>query len=346
MYRFTWWIIISVFFFVLGSVENTFSQQNQENTSGNAAAVVSEKASSLADKELAEMNFSEEKENALPNNVPDKNLSENAKKEKEHLLTILDLIQKGGFLMWPIGVMSLLVVAFGLERFVALRAYFVAPRRLFNKVDALSREKADPREIYNVCCQHPSSSANIIKSALMKVGRPVMEIQSVIQEAKDNEAEKLFGNVRILVLAATITPLIGLLGTVIGMIEAFMVTAQLNAATTIGVNRAEQLSQGIYIALVTTCAGLSVAIPAAILAHWYEGRIVKLFHIIDRKLLRFSVYLTEVEGRVHVTPEQYTAYYEAAKSVKRGKKSSADKEQEKVPSAESDAVSSRKGKKR
>ncbi len=275
-----------------------------------------DEAVARAEEELRGVKISPEAENAAAGaETPAEGGEEAARAVKNP--TLLELIRMGGWMMYPIGFMSLLVVGVGLERFVALHLAFVAPRRFFRQLDAMSVEKTDPRKIYNLCRQYPSAASRIVAAALTKVGRPMLEVQGTLQEANDNEAQRMFGNVRILILAATITPLMGLLGTVIGMIEAFMVTANMDA-TVAGVNRASQLSGGIYQALITTCAGLMVAIPAAILAHWYEGRIQRIFLNVDQKLTRFVVYLADVEGKVHVTPEQYEAYYEASRRVASG----------------------------
>lgn len=228
------------------------------------------------------------------------NSVENGIKEKTEKITVLELIGKGGPLMWVIGLMSLLVVGFALERFIYLRRIFVVPSGLIREVNALIAHNAPPTEIYGVCKRYHSAASNVMKEMLRKTGRPVMEVDMIQQEAKSREATRLYGNVQFLVMASAVTPLIGLLGTVIGMIQAFFATATMNAHSAVGVNKAELLSQGIYTALVTTCAGLVVAIPAAILAHWYELRIISLFRMMDRQLLRFTAYLESLEGKYSV----------------------------------------------
>ena len=225
---------------------------------------------------------------------------ENAKGKE---LSILDLLKSGGVLMIPIAFMSVLVVMVGLERFFGLWSCFVLPRSLMHHVDVQVSAKADPRAIYALCRRNHSALSNVIQAALFKAGRPMPEVQQAIEQAKENEANRLYSRVRWLALAASVTPLIGLLGTVVGMIQAFMATA-----STVGIHKAEMLSEGIYIALVTTCAGLAVAIPAAILAHWYEGKIQRLFYRMDQKLINFVSYLEDLEGRVHLAPSAYKAY--------------------------------------
>ena len=226
-----------------------------------------------------------------------------SKAESEKELSILDLIKSGGVLMIPIGIMSVLVVMVGLERFFGLCSWVVLPRWLMHNVDVQVSAKADPRAIYALCRRNHSALSNVIQAALFKAGRPMPEVQNAIEQAKENEANRLYSRVRFLVLAASVTPLIGLLGTVVGMIQAFMATA-----STVGIHKAEMLSEGIYLALITTCAGLAVAIPAAILAHWYEGKIQRLFYRMDQKLINFIAYLEVLEGKVHLTPTAYKAY--------------------------------------
>ena len=217
-------------------------------------------------------------------------------------IKLLDLMVRGGLLMLPIAAMSLLVVMFGLERMLGLRRRKVLPPRLINGLATMASRQGgfDPRRAYKLCQQYPSTAANVIRAMLLKVGRPPTEIEHAVSEASQREAARLYINVRWLSLAAGITPLLGLLGTVWGMIEAFFATANLP----VGANKAEHLAQGIYKALVTTFAGLAVAIPAAILAHLFEGRIQRLFRQLDERLLELLPQLERFEGRVRVTREQ------------------------------------------
>ncbi len=221
--------------------------------------------------------------------------------EVQEQINLLELLRKGGGLMIPIGLMSFLVVVFGFERFMGLRRRKVLPDDLTDGIARLTGEPGgfDPRKAYKLCQQYPSAAANVIKSMLLKVGRPQTEVEHAVSEASDREAARLYSNVRWLSLAAGVTPLLGLLGTVWGMIQAFFVTANLPT----GVNKAEHLAKGIYVALVTTFAGLAVAIPAAILAHWFEGRIQKLFRQLDETLLGLMPQLERFEGRLRANKD-------------------------------------------
>lgn len=187
------------------------------------------------------------------------------------LRTLWELFLAGGPLMWPITAMSLVVVAFGIERAIALRRGRFVPRTLATRLREIAAgASVDARGLSALCTAHPSVLATVVSTALARVGRPLPEIEQSVEAAESREASRLYANVRPIGLAVTITPLLGLLGTVQGMILAFYTTANLEA----GANRAAELASGIYLALITTFAGLCVAIPAAVIAHWLEGRIL------------------------------------------------------------------------
>lgn len=215
--------------------------------------------------------------------------------------TLWELFLAGGFLMWPIVAMSVIVVAFGLERLWALRRGRFVPRRLVDGLDRLTAEAAfDPRKAYRLCQEHPSSLATVIKALLEKIGRPLPEVEHAVEAAKEREASRLYANIRPISLAVTVTPLLGLLGTVQGMILAFYTTANLDA----GANRAAELAQGIYVALITTFAGLCVAIPAAMIAHFLEGRILAGFRRVDDVVASILPLVERYENKGRVTPAQ------------------------------------------
>lgn len=228
--------------------------------------------------------------------------SESAGSGEPTRINLLDLLRKGGYLMAPIGLMSLIVVTFGGERFLGLRRRRVTPPALIRQLGELADRKGglDPREAYRLCQRYPSTAAKVIGTMLLRLGRPHAEVEHAVAEASQREAGRLFANVRWLVLAATVTPLLGLLGTVWGMIDAFFHTANL----AIGANKSQVLAEGIYVALVTTFAGLAVAIPAAVLAHYFEGRIQKLFRELDETVLDILPQLERFEGRLRVSHSQ------------------------------------------
>lgn len=210
-------------------------------------------------------------------------------------INVFELARQGGIFMYPIYVLSLVAVGVSIERWFGLRQGRVLPARLVEQLGQLGSSKTgfDPRRAYRVCQENPSSAATVIKAMLLKVGRPHSEVEHAVQEASEREANRIYGNIRWLNLAASVAPLIGLLGTVQGMIVAFHQTTVLDP----GANKAVELANGIYTALVTTFGGLSVAIPASIFAHYYEGRIQGLFHQIDELLFNLLPQIERFENR-------------------------------------------------
>jgi biopolymer transport protein ExbB len=194
-------------------------------------------------------------------------------------IPVLDLLVRGGWLMLPIGLMSVVVVALGVERALALRRSRILPAPLAASLEEMAdRQPTDPLSLRRLCERFPSSAARVIEAVLHKLGRPMSELERSVSEAAQREADRMYTNVRTLNLASTITPLLGLLGTVWGMIQAFIATANMP----IGSSKGQALAEGIYVALVTTFAGLSVAIPAAVLAHLFESRILRLMRDVEQ----------------------------------------------------------------
>jgi len=268
-------------FLVLGLVFSTSQTAPAQQTEPSADAPRDE---NLPDGHQARIDAARQKAQVdLAGENPEKQQQAQPLPVEARRIDLLELMMAGGHLMWPILAMSLLVVTLGVERALALRRRKVLPPDLMGALEkpAQRTKGLDPRQIRELCRQYPSTAANVIRVMLRKIDRPHAEVEHAVSEASDREAARLYANVRWLSLAAGISPLLGLLGTVWGMIHAFFATANLPT----GANKAEILAQGIYMALVTTFAGLSVAIPAAVLAHLFEGRIQKLFRQLDETLL-------------------------------------------------------------
>jgi len=211
-------------------------------------------------------------------------------------INILQLAIQGGIFMIPIAALSLLAATMIVERLIGLRRQRVLPYALLDGLETLSNAAGgfDPRKAYRLCQQHPSAAASVVRALLLKVGRPLAEVEHTVAEASEREADRLYRNVRWLNLAAALAPLLGLLGTVQGMIIAFHQTTILEP----GQNKSIILAEGIYTALVTTFAGLVVAIPSALFSHYFEGRIQSLFHEIDELVFNLLPQIERYEGRM------------------------------------------------
>ena len=224
--------------------------------------------------------------------------------ESEQAVPGIDLLEMaspevGGIFMYPIYFFSFVVVLFAIERTLALRRRKVVPRELIESFGDLANAQPgfDPRKAYRLCQQYPSTASNVIRAVLLKIGRPHSEVEQSVVMANEREAAKLYTNIRPLNLAASAAPLLGLLGTVQGMIMAFYATAHLPD----GANKAQFLAQGVYVALITTFAGLCVAIPAVCVAHYLEGTIQKRFREIDELIYNLLPQLERYEGKLRVS---------------------------------------------
>jgi biopolymer transport protein ExbB len=184
---------------------------------------------------------------------------------------------RGGYLMWPILLCSIVSITFGLERLISLRTRRVlAPslvRRLLRRLDAGDIDRTGAIEL---CRSHRSAMAAVLLSAMRHWGRPTIEIERAIQDASQREATRLRRNLRGLQGAANLATLLGLLGTIVGMIQAFN-----QVAVAKGLGRAELLANGIAQALLTTVGGLVVAIPSLFLYNYFAGKAERLVYELD-----------------------------------------------------------------
>lgn len=222
--------------------------------------------------------------------------------EKQEGINFLSLLFRGGWFMIPLALLSLLVVAISIERFLVLRRERLFPAELVNQLGLLSQSPGglDPREAYKLCQAHPSSASRIFRNTLVKVGRPHQEVETALKDSGQREATRLAQLGSWLSLAAAVAPLIGLLGTVWGITQAFYDTTNLP----VGADRAEALGEGIYTALVTTMCGLLIAIPAAVLAHYFENKIINTTNDIEEMVSSLLPQLERYEGQVRFTENE------------------------------------------
>lgn len=213
--------------------------------------------------------------------------------------SVWDLTVQGGIFMIPLFLISIVVVAYAIERFVGLRGKKILPPKLLVAIQQLNTDDngIDPKQAYQVCQQHPSPLANVIRTAILKIGRPHSELEQAVQDAVGREADEMSDNLRPINVSASVAPLIGLLGTVQGMILAFMVTS---ATTATGAAKAQELASGIYAALVTTFAGLCIAIPAVLIASWLESRIDRLLRDMEDVFLEILPQFERFEGKLRI----------------------------------------------
>jgi len=182
---------------------------------------------------------------------------------------MFEVFEKGGFLMYPIFVCSLLAVTIFFERMFYLKSVKTRGKRFVGRVKNLVKKGSIELAI-SACRKSPTPISQIMLAGLMKYGRSREEIKEAIEDSANQEIPLLEKNLSFLSTIGNITPLLGLLGTVFGMIKAF------NVIAVMGVGKPEALAGGISMALLTTAFGLSVAIPTIVIYNYLAHRVDKL----------------------------------------------------------------------
>jgi len=207
--------------------------------------------------------------------------------------TVYELLEQGGYIMYPIYLLSVVMVAFAIERAVSLRrGRILPPHFILNLRTLVTARPLDSEKILTYCQANPSPVSRIFQAAVKRLKRPLPEIEKTIEDAGAREVRLLRRNCRVLSGVAYIAPLLGLLGTVLGMIRCF---SQVSTGEALG--KAERLAEGIYQALVTTAGGLTVAIPAAVLYLMFMAKIEKLVSEMDEVSLEFVESVAEESDR-------------------------------------------------
>jgi biopolymer transport protein ExbB len=192
--------------------------------------------------------------------------------------SLLAVLRSGGPLMIPLGICSVVLLVFVFERLISLRRSRVIPAPLVSRIlDQLRERQLDKEQAINLCEENPYPVCEVLGEGLRKWGRSSVEVEQAILDSGERVSTELKRNLRVINGVATVTPLLGLLGTVLGMIHAF------DGISTItpGGDPKILIATGISQALLTTAAGLCIAIPALI-AHMYFASCV------DRRVIEID----------------------------------------------------------
>ncbi|MBI5638304.1 MAG: MotA/TolQ/ExbB proton channel family protein [Nitrospinae bacterium] len=182
---------------------------------------------------------------------------------------IAGVFAKGGFMMWPILFCSILAVAIFIERFISLRRSNIIHPQFINEVRA-HWEKHDFAQALKVCRKHDVPISRILRAGLLRADLGVLETERAVEGAGGHEATWLISRLRGLGVIASITPMLGLLGTVSGLIRSF------GAIATSGPGNPSLVAGGVAEALIATAAGLMVGILALGGYHFLRGRTERL----------------------------------------------------------------------
>ncbi|MHC4897658.1 MAG: MotA/TolQ/ExbB proton channel family protein [Planctomycetota bacterium] len=187
--------------------------------------------------------------------------------------TVWEFLESGGPIMVPIALCSVVALAFAMERLIFLRRDKVAPAGVAEAVQMLHEGRSG--DALTRTRELDGAAARILAAGLRREGMPVEQIERAMEDQSKKETEKLRSNIRPLQLIAGITPLLGLLGTVMGIQDSFHLVVRA------GLGKPEHLASGIEEALVTTIAGLTVAIPTLLVAFYLTARTRRLMLQVD-----------------------------------------------------------------
>jgi biopolymer transport protein ExbB len=182
---------------------------------------------------------------------------------------VFELVKAGGWLMLPIIACSVVALAIVVERFWSLQHRRVVPRQLVVRIwQLIQAGKLTEERLREL--RDGSPLGRVLTAGLLNLGNSREVMKEAIEETGRHVAHDLERFLNTLGTIAAITPLLGLLGTVVGMIQVFSVI------TDVGVGSPGELAGGISQALITTAAGISVAVPALIFHRYFRGRVDEL----------------------------------------------------------------------
>ncbi len=189
--------------------------------------------------------------------------------------TAYELISRGGVVMWPIFFCSIVALAVAIERFYNLRKMTADTREFMDQIrNALRQSRV--QDALQVCDETNTPIARIVKAGLLKCARSKAEIREAIEDAGHLEVPRLERYLPVLATCASVAPLLGLLGTVQGMIKCFAAIETLQ-----GQVNPSNLAEGIGNALITTFAGLIVAIPSLVVYNYFVARVDNLVVLME-----------------------------------------------------------------
>jgi biopolymer transport protein ExbB len=198
--------------------------------------------------------------------------------------SVFDFVMRGGPVMVPIALCSLIALAVIVERALKLTRRQVIPAGFLDGLRGVLKDPSRDRDAaLRYCGEHPGPVGRVLTVGIRRLGEPEEALERHIQEAGEREVPELRKRLRLLSVIAAVAPLLGLLGTILGMITAFKTVAASGEA----LGRTELLAKGIYEAMVTTAAGLVVAIPTLLFYHWLSARVEQLVAEVDRMTVEF-----------------------------------------------------------
>ena len=192
----------------------------------------------------------------------------------------------GVFFYLVLLIFSMVAAMVAAERLFNLKMENVVPREFANRLKDMVRRNDDSKENLSRLAQSSDTPiARVLKAAVFRAGRPWPEVEKGMDDEMAWEMAALRGRHRALAVVCSVAPLVGLLGTVLGMSFAFMVTSSEQVQADATGSQAAQLGKGIYLALLTTAAGLTIAIPCLLLAARFNAQVERYMRTMNETLL-------------------------------------------------------------
>jgi biopolymer transport protein ExbB len=205
----------------------------------------------------------------------------------DNSVSILELALKGGITMIPLALLFIVGIYIFLERVFTLTRATQNPLQLIEKIKIWVLE-GKIEEAKKFCNQTNTPIARMIEKGLSRLGSPLKNIETSIEYVAKIEVYRLEKNLAMLATIGGAAPMVGFLGTVIGMIDAFMTIARLKGAVD-----PQILSSGIYTALITTVAGLIIGILVNIAYNYLVTRVQKVIYNMEYTVMEFMDLLQE-----------------------------------------------------
>ena len=205
----------------------------------------------------------------------------------EQSINLIELMLKGGWIMLPLGILSIIAVYIFIERYLALRRASTEDTTFMNRIkDYIHDGKID--SALALCSNSAHPIARMIEKGISRIGRPLGDVSTAIENVGNLEVSRMEKGLPTLATIAGGAPMIGFLGTVIGMIKSFWEMS--NAGNNIMV---DQLAGGIYTALVTTVTGLIVGIVAYFAYNILVARVENVVFKMEARTMEFMDILNE-----------------------------------------------------
>lgn len=204
----------------------------------------------------------------------------------ETSLSLVELLLKGGYVMYPIGILLLMTIYFFVERLLTVSRTGKADSNFMNNIkDMLSSGNIDAAK--TLCKHTPGPQAAMVEKGMRHLGKPVKEIEDAMSGVAQAELYRLEKNMSILSIVGRVSPMMGFIGTIIGVINIFY---KISLSKTVEI---DVISEGLYQKMISSASGLGIGIFAFICYYVIQIMVDKRVHAMERTSMEFMDILSE-----------------------------------------------------